>query len=85
VKDSLSDEELAAMEQRGSVDIAGLLGALSSFPWEAVQTIMTQRSDDVPRLVAEVRRLQALIEHHHLANGLGPGSECLACHRGPEN
>ena len=85
MKDSLSDEELAAMEQRGSVDIAGLLGALSSFPWQAVQTIMTQRSDDVPRLVAEVRRLQVLVDDHHRANGRGPGAECLACHRGPEN
>ena len=73
------------MEQRGSVDIAGLLGALSNFPWEAVQTIMTQRSVDVPRLVAEVRRLQVLVEDHHRALALTPGAECLACHRGPEN
>lgn len=73
------------MEQRGSVDIAGLLGALSSFPWEAVQTIMTQRTNDVPRLVAEVRRLQVLVNDHHRASGLTPGAECLACHRGPEN
>jgi hypothetical protein len=85
VKDALSDEELDAMEQRGSVDIAGLLGALSSFPWDTVQTILTQRSSDVPRLVSEVRRLQMLVEDHHRASGLAAGAECLACHRGREN
>ena len=46
---------------------------------------MSQRSDDVPRLVAEVRRLHSVVEDHHRAAGIAQGTDCLACHRGREN